>query len=99
MLTGTLLGLLIAALTYSLIYVVGQNRVLAGQFKKSSAELYDAQVAIGRFVALEQHRQKMKEDIVVNFTEEQITHLGTRISARIQTVLDSQRESALIKMN
>ena len=99
MLIGIMMGIFLCLLVFAVIYLLGQNRILAGQFKKASAELYDAQVALGRFVSLEQHRQKMKEDIIVNFTEEQITHLGTRISARIQTVLDSQRESALIKMN
>ena len=99
MLTGVLLGLLIAALLFAVVFFLGANRTVAAQFKKASAELYDAQLALGRFVSIEQHRQKMKEDIVVNFTEEQITTLATRVGARVQTVIESQRESGLAKLN
>jgi hypothetical protein len=99
MLTGALLGLVIAALIIAVIFLLGVNRTVAAQFKKASTELYDAQLALGRFATIEQHRQKMKEDIVVNFTEEQITTLATRIGARMQTILESQRESALAKLN
>lgn len=99
MLIGILMGILLMLLALAIVYLVGQNRALAGQFKKASVELYDAQVALGRFVHLEQERMKLKESVVVNFTEDQITALGVRVSARVQTILESQQESALSKLN
>ena len=99
MLTGILIGIFLVLLIFACIFFVGQNRTLAGQFKKASEELYGAQVALGRFVHLEQERQKIKEGIVLNLTEEQITTLATRLSARVQIILDSQNESALSKLD
>ena len=99
MLTGILMGILLVLLALAVIYLSGVNRSLAGQVEKKSVELYDAQVALGRFVHLEQERQKIKEAVVVNLTEDQITTLATRLCARAQTVLESQQESALSKLN
>ena len=99
MLIGILMGILLSLLVSAVIFFVGANRTLAAQFKKASEELYGAQVTIGRFVILEQERQKIKEGVVINLTEEQITALSTRVCARVQTILESQQESALTKMN
>ena len=48
---------------------------------------------------VEQERQKMREMINVNFSEEQITTLAGRISARVMTILDSQQQLALNKLS
>ncbi len=99
MLTGILIGILLVLLSLGIVYLSGVNRSLAGQVEKKSVELYDAQTALGRFVHLEQERQKIKEGVVVHMTEEQITNFATRVCARVQTVLESQQESALSKLN
>lgn len=54
---------------------------------------------LGRFVSIEQERQKIKESININFTEEQITLLASRISTRVQTIINAAQDAALGKLS
>jgi hypothetical protein len=99
MLLGTFLGALIVILAAVVLLLAGKSAGYLGQIKKSNEELVSAQIALGRFVYLEQERQKIKESVNINFTEEQITTLATRISSRVMTILNSEQQNALSKLN
>lgn len=99
MLTGTILGLIIAALTAYALVLKGQNSAYAGQITRLAKEQAAAEIAIGRFVSLEQDRQRLKENITIHFTEEQITALANRLSARVQTIINSVNSNALSKLD
>ena len=99
LLIGILLGCVIAMLVFSNLYLRGKQSSWKDAVKKATGDLYDAQVQLGRFVYLEQERQKMKEGIQVGFTEQQITTLADRIGARVQTLLEAEQVAALKKLN
>jgi len=99
MLLGTILGALIVLLSAAVLLLAGKSAGYLGQIKKSNEELVAAQIALGRFVYLEQERQKIKESVSVSFTEEQITTLATRVSSRVMTILNAEQQAALGKLN
>lgn len=96
---GVFLGLIIAVLLAYALFHRGQSAAYASHATNVATELAEAKLSIGRFVYLEQERQKLKENIVVNFTEQQITHLADRVSARVQTILTAANDAALAKMS
>ena len=99
MLVGALLGAVIVLLILSVIFMYGQQAMLKKLNKTLNTELNATQISLGRFVILEQERQKLRESINVNFTEQQITTLADRVSARVQTIMNSDAAAALQKMN
>jgi hypothetical protein len=54
---------------------------------------------LGRFISLEQERKKLIDSITVNFTEENITLLASRISTRVQTIINAAQDAALGKLS
>ena len=99
MLIGALLGIILTLLVFAVLVLVGKCLAYVGLNNKLNKELYDCQMVLGRIAVIEQARLKMKEDIVVNFTEEQITVIAGRISSRVKTILDSETQDALSKLS
>jgi hypothetical protein len=99
MLIGTILGIIITLMLFALSYQRGACKTYQGQIVKLNEELYGARGALGRFVHLEQERQRLKEGIVINFTEEQITTLAGKVGARVQTIIAAAQEEQLGKLN
>ena len=99
LLVGIIVGIFLALLVFGNLYLVGKQSSWKEAVKKATGDLYDAQALVGRFAYLEQERQKMKEHIQVNFTEDQITMLADRIGARVQTIMEAVQTEALKKMN
>lgn len=93
------LGIVFVLLNVAIIGLVGALGSARLDVKKAHKELNDTQVLLGRIVILEQQREKLKELINVTFSEEQITLLANRVSNRCQTILDSEHQSALSKLN
>ncbi len=99
MLVGAVLGFLIALLVVVIIFLLGANRTQAGQAKVSTEELLATRAALGRFVNMEQERQRLKESVTINFTEEQITMLANRIGSRCATIYEVEQRNALNKLD
>jgi cell shape-determining protein MreC len=66
---------------------------------KLNEELLASRTMLGRFVSLEQERKKLTDSITVNFTEENITLLASRISTRVQTIINAAQDAALGKLS
>jgi cell shape-determining protein MreC len=79
--------------------LTGISRAHHSQVAKLNEELLASRTMLGRFVSLEQERLKIKESINVNFTEENITMLASRISARVQTIINAAQDAALGKLS
>jgi len=106
MLTGVILGILIILLVFTCFFLSGsprevrsQRSALDAKLAAAEKELYEYQLSLGRFVRLEQERAKLKESLVVNFTEEQITELASKISVRIKTLMEAEQAARLAKLN
>jgi hypothetical protein len=99
MLVGTALGIFIMLLALVILFLIGKCAAYAGLNKTLNKELHETQLILGRFVILEQERQKIKENVVINFTEEQITTLANRIGSRCATIHDSEQQAALNKLS
>jgi hypothetical protein len=99
MLVGMLAGALLVLLLFAIVFLIGMVKTLASQVRKANKELFETQTALGRFVYLEQERQKIKESISFNFTEEQITTLANRIGSRCVTLHNSEQAAALNKLD
>ena len=99
MITGAILGIIIAFLVMVIIYLTGISRAHHSQVAKLNEELLASRTMLGRFVSLEQERLKIKESINVNFTEENIMLLASRISARVQTIINAAQDTALGKLS
>jgi len=99
MITGAILGIIIAFLVMVIIYLTGISRAHHSQVAKLNEELLASRTMLGRFVSLEQERLKIKESINVNFTEENITLLASRISMRVQTIINAAQDAALGKLS
>ena len=99
MLLGVLLGALIVLLVVGIILMTGKCVAYRGQITQLAKEAFAAREACGRFVALEQERQRIKEQVNVILTEEQITTLANRISGRIKSIYDAEQAAALGKLD
>jgi uncharacterized protein YpuA (DUF1002 family) len=93
------LGALFVVLIVGILMLVGALGAAKVDVKLAHKELAECQLVLGRYALLEQQRQKMKEDINVSFTEEQITTLAGRISTRVKTILDNEQQMALNKLS
>ncbi len=93
------LGMLFVFLVVVVVALAGALGTARLDVKAAHKELAETQVILGRMALVEQERQKMREMINVNFSEEQITTLAGRISARVMTILDSQQRLALNKLS
>jgi len=93
------LGALFVVLIVGILMLVGALGAAKVDVKLAHNELAECQLVLGRYALLEQQRQKMKEDINVSFTEEQITTLAGRISTRVKTILDNEQQMALNKLS
>jgi bacterioferritin (cytochrome b1) len=106
MLTGAVLGIIIALLAFLNFWQYARimaykelNKAVAAENKALSDELTKATDMLRRVASVEQERLKMKESIVVNFTEDQITNLAMKISVRVKTMMEAEQAAALQKMN
>jgi|ERR1017187_8127404 hypothetical protein len=99
LITGVLLGVIITLLIFAILYQAGVCKAMNGQLAKANEDLFNTRTMLGRFVAIEQERQKLKEAVVFNFTEEQITSLASSIGTRVQTLLNAAQDAALGKLN
>jgi len=99
MLIGAILGIIIALFAFGLFWQYARIVAYKELNKAVSNELTQATATIQRFMALEQERRALKESIVVNFTEEQITNFATKISVRVRTMMAAEQDAALSKLN
>jgi hypothetical protein len=99
MLTGVLLGIIMTLLVLACVYMAAVCKTTKSQLKSVNEELFSTRTMLGRFVSIEQERQKIKESININFTEEQITLLASRIGTRVQTIINAAQDAALGKLS
>ncbi len=99
MLVGADLGFLIALQVGVIIFLLGVTRTVRSQANTIAEELLTTRAALGRFASLEQERQRIKEAVSVNFTEDQITMLANRIGSRCATIYEVEQRNALNKLD
>jgi len=99
MITGAILGIIIALLVFIILYMSGERRAHHSQVAKLNEELLASRTMLGRFISLEQERKKLIDSITVNFTEENITLLASRISTRVQTIINAAQDATLGKLS
>ena len=99
LITGVLLGVIFTLLILAVVYQYGVRRTINGQLAKANEDLFNTRMTLGRLVVIEQERQKLKESVTINFTEEQITSLASSIGTRVQTLLNAAQDAALGKLN
>ncbi len=99
MLLGVLLGIVFALLAFGIVLMTGKCIAYRGQITQLTKESFAAREACGRFVALEQERMRIKEQVVVSLNEDQITTLANRISGRIKSIYDAEQAAALGKLD
>lgn len=100
MLTGTILGIIIALLVFLVVYLAGENRAYVAQINRLAKEQAEADMNLARLAA--NHKMLadiMAREIVVNLSDAQINALGSRLAVTIKTVLNEQTEAALSKLN
>ena len=96
MLTGIGIGVLLAVLVFIILFLLGQNAAYRGQVKVLSKEQGEAESKLQYLAATV---QKMQQPLVFNLTDEQITTLAAKVTARVQTMMNSATEEALKKLN
>jgi len=97
MLTGIVIGIILSLLAFAVIFLLGQNATYRSQVKVLAKEQAFAEAQVQNLAAtVQQERQK---SITFNLTEEQVTTLAGKISARVQTMMEAANEAALRKMN
>lgn len=99
LIVGCILGIAIMLLVFYALLLKGQNAAYAGQMTKLAKEQAAAEIAIGRFAAVEQERIRIRESISVNFSDEQVTMFADKVSRRCQTIMDAQAAANRLKMN
>jgi hypothetical protein len=99
MLTGVLIGIIMTLLVLACVYMAAVCKTTKSQLKSVNEELFSTRTMLGRFVSLEQERKKLTDSISVNFTEENITLLASRISTRVQTIINAAQDAALGKLS
>jgi hypothetical protein len=99
MITGVLLGIIMTLLVLSCVYMAAVCKTTKSQLKSVNEELFSTRTMLSRFVSIEQERLKIKESININFTEEQITLLASRIGTRVQTIINAAQNAALGKLS
>jgi integral membrane sensor domain MASE1 len=97
MLTGAVLGALVMLLVFVILFLIGQNAAYRGQVTKLSKEQAAADMQLARLAATVQRCET--QPIQFNITEEQLTFLANKLSARCQMIMDSANEAALKKLS
>jgi len=99
MLLGVLFGVIIMLLFFAVLWFKAQNGVYINQNEQLTAELANATELLRKIALIEQERIRLKEAVVINFTEEQITELAHRITTRVKTMMDAEQAAACAKLN
>lgn len=97
LLTGVALGLLIAILFCTIIYLKGQNMAYRGQINDLAVKQLDADQQVAAMASKVQDLRG--QPIVVNMPDEHINILAAKISGRVQIMMDAANEAALKKLN
>ena len=97
MLLGTVLGVIIMLLVFACLFLKGQNMAFSGQLLGMSRARVEADQKVVALEAALNRREQLP--FVINFTEDQCTDMASRVCARVQTMMQSQNEAALRKLN
>lgn len=96
MITGVLLGLLIAALVFACLLLLGQNTAYRGQIKSLTLDIATSQMNIR---SLAERVQKLNTPIVINIPEAESTRLANILLDKMRQIVDSEQKAELNKLN
>lgn len=99
LLGGILIGVIVVLCILAAVYFKAQAKLAVGQVEKLAEDLNTTRAAFGRCVEIEQQREKLKQGIVFNFTEEQITTLANKVCNRVQIIMDAKEKAELNHLN
>jgi hypothetical protein len=97
MLTGAVLGALLMLCVFVITFLTGQNAAYRMQITGLAKEQVESDMKLARLAQTVQQRES--QPITFNLTEEQVTFIANKVSARCQMILDSANEAALKKLS